>query len=172
MDHRIEISTDKRVEYEFRTTGDINPINAEGQERNAERQVRGQVWGGKDVFEYNGAIMNFVTHEGDRYDLTIRVDGKPTQIPHLKMHVAVVKPLTDEATSYGLSSSGKMIKRGKSEWHDFRVDDNEFEGYSVGGEDKFAFQGTFTGFWCDYDCEVTIDGVTKTVKGSEPGGSW
>lgn len=172
MARTLEVISDGgRVEYEFLSTGEITANNdLNPTDTLEEKRVRGHVNGWHDSFDFEGAPMNFIVHEGFE-DMELRLDGKRVWPAQLKMHVAVVDPV-DGSASYGLSSSGKMIRRGKAEAHDRRVGDGVFEGHSIGGKDKFAFAGTLTGFWCNSDVKLTIDGDTRTVNGTPPQGTW
>lgn len=163
MDHTLEVVAEGgAVEYEFWSTGpvqansDLNP-----NDQLDEKHVKGSCNGWHDSFDFNGAPMDFIVHSG--FDnLKLLLDGQEVLPAHLKMNVAVVSSSDETRNAYGLSSSGKMIKRGLANSSERRVSDGYFEGIIKGGRDKFGFQGTLTGYW------TNGDNVTLTVNGGQP----
>lgn len=170
-EHELEITSNGgRIDYELRTTGAIDDSGLDGHDKVSDKHVEGHVNGGTDTIGYDGATMNFV-FDGDIANLTLKRDGEPVKPAHLKMHVATVEAVNGGA-AYGISSSRKMIRRGKAEQSDTRVAENEFEGFVEDGQDKFAFQGTLTGLWSNTKTRWVIDGEERIVGGTPPQGAW
>lgn len=172
MDHTLEVVAEGgKVEYEFWSTGPVQAnSDLNSNDQLDEKHVRGSVNGWHDSFDFNGAPMDFIVHSGFS-NLKLLLDGQEVLPAHLKMNIAVVESVSGNLTAYGLSSSGKMIKRGLANDTEYRTSNGEFEGQVKGGKDKFAFEGNLTGFWCNKDCELTINGDTRTIKGNPPAGA-
>lgn len=176
-DHTLEvISNGGRVEYEFYSSGKITPnsdLNPSDEIAENEKSVHGHCNGWHDSFDFNGAPMNFIVHEGFEY-MTLELDGVEVNPSHLKMNVVEVESSDGDLACYGLSSSGKMMKRGLANSTEVVNEDNDaVRGRVKSGKDKFAYQGCLTGFWCNRDCKVTINGgEPRTVEGNPPAGSY
>lgn len=175
-EHTLEIISDGgKVSYYFACTGPIDPYGLEGHDElnREEANVKGHCWNGTDEFGFDGAPMHFyIRNEGGYEHLTLKLDGEKVNPAHLKMNIIEVRSTDGTLASYGLSSSGKLIRRGEADDSDVIIDDGEARGEVIGWKDKYAYQGCLTGFWCNVDCDITINGETRTVKGNPPQGSF
>lgn len=169
--HELDIvSNGGRVEYGFWSTGAVTDISLESHEEITEKHVHGSCVEHTDTIGFNGDAMDFVCHEGFKH-MTLRLDGQQVNIAHLKMGKIDVESSDGGLASYGLSSSGKMVRPANVEDNDTRVAENRFRGEVTGGTDTYAYQGGLTNFWCNSDCDVTINGETITIKGNPPAGA-
>jgi subtilisin family serine protease/beta-mannanase len=152
---RIE-GSGSRADYEFSTSGRVEPVQVNGHDTVREQGAEGFVGNGVDSYTFSGEIET-LTLDGSA---AVRLNGETIDPKQYADHTLIIGGAGSRA-DYTFSVSGS-IEPMRINGHD-TVGESSAEGYVGSGVDSYVFSGDLEAFSLDGEANVTLDGEPARV---------